>query len=88
MSNPLHRKVTAGSLKRTSGAAKKKLSYLEAREYATPEHRIAEAEDQLKAARTAYADPAIANDAERLIAAQTELGAETTRSALRPLGRA
>ena len=31
------------------------------------------AEEQLKTALTAYADPAIASDAERLIAAQTEL---------------
>ena len=46
-----------------SPAAKKKLSYLEAREYATLEQRIAEAEAQLKAARAAYEDPAIASDA-------------------------
>jgi ATP-binding cassette subfamily F protein uup len=59
----------------TAGVAKKKLSYLEAREYATIEERIAEAEDQLKAAHAAYADPAIASDAERLIAAQSELSA-------------
>ena len=49
---------------------KKKLSYLEAREYATLEERVAEAEDQLKAAHAAYEDPAIASDAERMIAAQ------------------
>jgi ATP-binding cassette subfamily F protein uup len=53
--------------------ARKKLSYLEAREYATLEQRIAAAEEQLKAARAAYDDPAIASDAERLVAAQTEL---------------
>ena len=53
-----------------TGIAKKKLSYLEAREYATLEQRIAEAEEQLKAAHAAYEDPAIASDAERLIAAQ------------------
>ena len=59
--------------------AKKKLSYLEAREYATLEQRIAEAEGELQAARTAYEDPAIASDAERLIAAQAELHRAATR---------
>jgi ATP-binding cassette subfamily F protein uup len=54
----------------TSTAAKKKLSYLEAREYATLEERIAEAEAKLKSARADYDDPAIVSDAERLIAAQ------------------
>ena len=54
-------------------AARKKLSYLEAREYATLEQRIAESEEQLKAARAAYEDPTIATDAERLIASQAEL---------------
>ena len=52
---------------------KKKLSYLEARDYATLEQRIADAETKLKSARASYDDPAIASDAERLIAAQTEL---------------
>ncbi len=69
----LRRQSDAGTTPATAGVAKKKLSYLEAREYATLEGRIAEAEDQLKAARAAYADPAIASDAERLIAAQGEL---------------
>ena len=41
----------------TTAIAKKKLSYLEAREYATLEQRIAEAEEQLKAARAAYEIP-------------------------------
>ncbi len=57
----------------TATAAKKKLSYLEAREYATLEQRISEAEEQLKAARTAYEDPSIASDAARLLATQVEL---------------
>jgi ATP-binding cassette subfamily F protein uup len=57
---------------------KKKLSYLEARDYATLERRIAEAEAKLKSARTSYEDPAIASDAERLIAAQTELDRSET----------
>jgi ATP-binding cassette subfamily F protein uup len=57
----------------TTSVAKKKLSYLEAREYATLEDRIAEAEEQLRVARAAYEDPAIATDAERLITTQAAL---------------
>jgi ABC transport system ATP-binding/permease protein len=65
---------TAGAGSATSvTAAKKKLSYLEAREYATLEQRISEAEEQLKAARSAYEDPSIASDAARLLATQAEL---------------
>jgi ATP-binding cassette subfamily F protein uup len=57
----------------TATAGKKKLSYLEAREYATLEQRISEAEKQLAAARLAYEDPSIASDAARLLARQAEL---------------
>lgn len=57
---------------------RKKLSYLEARDYATLEGRIAEAEAQLRSARASYEDPAIASDAERLIAAQAELDRSQT----------
>jgi ABC transport system ATP-binding/permease protein len=65
---------TAGACSATTvTAAKKKLSYLEAREYATLEQRISEAEQQLKAARSAYEDPSIASDAARLLATQAEL---------------
>jgi ATP-binding cassette subfamily F protein uup len=56
-----------------TATAKKKLSYLEAREYATLEQRIAEAEARLKSARAAYEDPDIVSDAQRLIAAQAEV---------------
>jgi ATP-binding cassette subfamily F protein uup len=56
-----------------TGPAKKKLSYLEAREYATIEERIATAEAALAAKRAAFHDPSIATDASRLILAQTEL---------------
>ena len=65
--------TTADTSPATTGTAKKKLSYLEAREYAALEQRIAEAEKQLKAALAAFADSAIASDAERLIAAQADL---------------
>lgn len=53
--------------------AKKKLSYLEGREYATIEQRIAEAEELLQAKRAVLDDPAIASDAPRILAAQAEL---------------
>ena len=54
---------------------KKKLSYLEAREYAAIEPRIAEAEERLRAAKERFEDPAIATDATKLIAAQSEMDA-------------
>jgi ATP-binding cassette subfamily F protein uup len=59
----------------TSAAAppRKKLSYLEAREYSDIEDRIAAAEEALTEKRRAFEDPAIATDAARLISAQAEL---------------
>lgn len=59
---------------------KKKLSYLEAREYAGIEQRIAEAEDMVKTKREAAEDPAIATDAASLLQAHHEL--EEARKAL------
>jgi ATP-binding cassette subfamily F protein uup len=53
--------------------AKKKLSYLEAREYATIEERIAEAERVLQEKRVQLEDPAIASDGPRLLQAQAEM---------------
>jgi len=64
---------------RSSGAAKpvastkKKLSYLDAREYEGMEQRIAEADQALLAKQAQLEDPAIATDAARLLAAQAEL---------------
>ena len=49
---------------------KKKLSYLEAREYATIEQRVAEAEEVLRAKQVALEDPAIVTDAAQIISAQ------------------
>jgi ATP-binding cassette subfamily F protein uup len=54
-------------------SARKKLSYLEAREYETIEARIAEAESALLRAQTAVNDPAIASDAVQLQLALNEL---------------
>ena len=53
--------------------SKKKLSYLEAREYASIEERVASAEQLLETTRAAAEDPAIASDAERLMSAHAEL---------------
>ena len=59
---------------------KKKLSYLEAREYAGIEQRIAEAEDMVKTRQEVAEDPAIATDAASLLQAHHEL--EEARKAL------
>ena len=56
---------------------KKKLSYLEAREYATIEQRVADAEATLAAKQAAMEDPAIATDAR----ASSPLMPNTTRPA-------
>jgi ATP-binding cassette subfamily F protein uup len=55
--------------------AKKKLSYLEAREYATIEQRVEEAEQLVQAKRAELEDPANATDAPRLVSAQAGLDA-------------
>ena len=54
---------------------KKKLSYLEAREFATLEERIAQAEEHLQIKRAAAEDPSIASDAARLLSAHAEMEA-------------
>jgi ATP-binding cassette subfamily F protein uup len=56
-----------------TAAGKKKLSYIEAREYSTIEQRIAEAEAELTARQAALEDPSIMTDAGRLLAAQSAL---------------
>jgi ATP-binding cassette subfamily F protein uup len=53
--------------------AKKKLSYLEAREYASIEQHVLAAEEKLEAKRVNADDPAIASDATRLMSAHAEL---------------
>ncbi|MGA9507070.1 MAG: ABC-F family ATP-binding cassette domain-containing protein [Candidatus Sulfotelmatobacter sp.] len=55
------------------GLGKKRLSYLEAREYETIERQVADAEEVLQAKRTQLEDPRIVTDSERLIAAHTEM---------------
>lgn len=54
-------------------AAKRKLSYIEAREFAAIEERLAAAEQALQAKHAALGDPLIASDGPRLLAAAAEL---------------
>jgi ATP-binding cassette subfamily F protein uup len=73
--------ATSAATVRTPGGstpaapAKKKLSYLEAREYSTIEQRVEEAEQLVKAKRAELEDPANAMDAPRLVSAQAALDA-------------
>ena len=63
--------------------AKKKLSYLEAREYAGIEQRIADTERLLQSKRAELENPAIASDGFKLVAAHTEMeGAQKDLDAL------
>ncbi len=55
------------------GSGRKKLSYLESREYEAIEQRVAHAEDALQAKRAQLEDPGIVSDSERLIAAHAEM---------------
>jgi ATP-binding cassette subfamily F protein uup len=56
-----------------AAVAKRKLSYVEAREYASLEDRITEAEHILQARHAALNDPAIASDGPRLLAISEEI---------------
>jgi ATP-binding cassette subfamily F protein uup len=55
------------------GTGKKKLSYLEAREYATIEQRVEEADERVRAAHAAIEDPNVTTDAAALTGALKEL---------------
>jgi len=59
---------------------RKKLSYLEAREYETIEQRVADAEQVLQSKRDQLEDPAIASDGPRLLTAHAEM--ETAQNAV------
>ncbi len=65
--------ATAKPARAAETTAKKKLSYLEAREFATIEQRIAQAEETLQKKRAAAEDPAIATDAAKLLSAHAEM---------------
>jgi ABC transport system ATP-binding/permease protein len=64
----------------TAAPAKKKLSYMEAREFATIEQRVEESDARLAAAREMLEKPAIASDATALQAALAELAAAEEES--------
>jgi ABC transport system ATP-binding/permease protein len=55
------------------GSGRKKLSYLESREYEAIEQQVAHAEDVLQAKRAQLEDPGIVSDSERVIAAHAEM---------------
>jgi ABC transport system ATP-binding/permease protein len=63
------------TLSKSPAQAPKKLSYLEAREYAGIERHIIDAEQVLQNKRAQLEDSAIASDAPRLLAAQAEMEA-------------
>jgi ATP-binding cassette subfamily F protein uup len=68
-------KPKAGLSGAPSVASKRKLSYLEAREYAEIEEKIARAEEELRVRQLAAEDPRIASDAEKLVEAHATLDA-------------
>jgi ATP-binding cassette subfamily F protein uup len=53
--------------------AKRKLSYLEAREYAVIEQRLADAQEVLETKRAQLEEPAIASDSPRLVTAHADM---------------
>jgi ATP-binding cassette subfamily F protein uup len=65
---------------RSAASSKKKLSYLEAREYASIEQRVEEAEQLVQAKRAELEDPANATNAPRLESVQAAL--DTAQQAL------
>ena len=69
------RTVAATEQTESPAPARKKLAYLEAREYATIEERIAQAEEALQAKRAQLEDPAVASDGPRLLTLHAEVEA-------------
>lgn len=59
----------------SASSSRKKLSYMESREYSTIEQRVADAEAVLAQKKAATEDPAIVTDASRLLAVHAELEA-------------
>ena len=68
-------KPVASTTSASAPAGKKKLSYLEAREYAGIEAAVETAEEKLQAARMKVEDPTVATDATKLTAALAEMEA-------------
>jgi ATP-binding cassette subfamily F protein uup len=69
------RPETKANSANSSNSAKKKLSYLEAREFAAIEERVEVSDTRLAAARNRVEDPAIATNAAALEEALNELDA-------------
>jgi ABC transport system ATP-binding/permease protein len=65
--------VRAPSAPAKPPSARRKLSYIEAREYESLEERITEAERTLESKRAALSDPGIASDGPRLLALVAEI---------------
>jgi ABC transport system ATP-binding/permease protein len=65
--------ATAGADSARQAPAKKKLSYLEAREYDSIEQRVADAEQVLQEKRVQLEDPQIVSDSQRLVTAHAEM---------------
>ena len=65
--------VGSPALAETKAPARKKLSYLDSRDYQTIEDRIAEAEQTLSERRAALEDPAITSDGVRLVSAYRDI---------------
>jgi ATP-binding cassette subfamily F protein uup len=65
--------TAAQAVPQANSAGKKKLSYLEAREYASIEDRVEAAEERLNAARDLLDDPGVATNAVALTAALHEM---------------
>jgi ATP-binding cassette subfamily F protein uup len=66
---PPARSASSGS----ASSPKKKLSYKEARQYASIEEHIADAERLVQSARAALENPSIASDGPKLLTAQSEM---------------
>jgi len=71
-------KAVASASAAPAASGKKKLSYLEAREFAGIEAQVEAAEDRLQAARELIEQPEVATDAAKLTAALTEMEAAQT----------
>lgn len=73
-------KTNSANLANSANSAKKKLSYLEAREFATIEKRVEKSDTRLAAARASVENPEIATDAAALQKALKELDAAQQES--------
>ena len=65
--------VWTGAVSGPGSQTRTKLSYLEAREYASIEERVAAAEELLQTKRAQLEDPAIASDGPRLVIVHKEM---------------